>query len=110
QALVRPGSPGSNASKRDFCRVASRPATRVANLGMEESMTSDRRAPALAEERIKIAIHYSQRGRTMRRIAVTTIGMLMTMCAATAHADVVTDWNQIAIDMLKAANVAVNPW
>jgi hypothetical protein len=77
---------------------------------MEESMTSDRRAPALAEERIKIAIHYSQRGRTMRRIPVTTIGMLMTMCAATAHADVVTDWNQIAIDMLKAANVAVNPW
>jgi hypothetical protein len=34
----------------------------------------------------------------------------MTMCAATAHADVVTDWNQIAIDMLKAANVNVNPW
>jgi hypothetical protein len=34
----------------------------------------------------------------------------MTMCAATAHADVVTDWNQIAIDMLKAANIAVNPW
>jgi hypothetical protein len=77
---------------------------------MEESMTSDRRALALAEERIKIAVHYSQRGRTMRRIAVTTIGMLMTMCAATAHADVVTDWNQIAIDMLKAANVNVNPW
>jgi hypothetical protein len=46
----------------------------------------------------------------MRRIAVTTIGILITMCAATAHADVVTDWNQIAIDMLKAANVAVNPW
>ena len=45
----------------------------------------------------------------MRRIAVTTIGILMTMCAATAHADVVTDWNQIAIDMLKAANIAVNP-
>src|SRR5262245_61997126 len=48
--------------------------------------------------------------RTMRRIALTTIGVLMTMCAATAHADVVTDWNQIAIDMLKAANVNVNPW
>src|SRR5262249_31477146 len=48
--------------------------------------------------------------RTMRRIALTTIGMLLTMCAATAHADVVTDWNQVAIDMLKAANVNVNPW
>src|SRR5262245_41518800 len=42
-------------------------------------------------------------------IAVATIGIL-TMGAATAHADVVTDWNQIAIDTLKAANVAVNPW
>jgi hypothetical protein len=65
---------------------------------------------AHAAERIKIAIHYSQRERTKRRIALTTIGILMTMCAATAHADVVTDWNQIAIDILKAANIAVNPW
>src|SRR5262245_59182273 len=48
--------------------------------------------------------------RTMRRIAVKTIAVLMTMCAATAHADVVTDWNQIAIDTLKAANINVNPW
>jgi hypothetical protein len=34
----------------------------------------------------------------------------MTMCAATAHADVVTDWNQIAIDVLKAANITTSPW
>src|SRR5258705_13692810 len=47
---------------------------------------------------------------TMRRIALTTIGILMTMCAATAHADVVTDWNQIAIDVLKAANITTSPW
>ena len=46
----------------------------------------------------------------MRRIALTTIGILMTMCAATAHADVVTDWNQIAIDVLKAANITTSPW
>ena len=65
---------------------------------------------AHAAERIKIAIPYSQRERTMRRIAVTTIGILMTMCAATAHADVVTDWNQIAIDVLKAANITTSPW
>jgi hypothetical protein len=55
-------------------------------------------ALALPEERIKNAIHYGERERTMRRLAVTTIGILMTMCAATAHADAVTDWNQIAID------------
>ena len=27
-----------------------------------------------------------------------------------AHADVVTDWNQIAIDVLKAANITTSPW
>jgi len=46
----------------------------------------------------------------MRRFAVTTIGILMTICAATARADVVTDWNQIAIDVLKAANITTSPW
>lgn len=38
------------------------------------------------------------------------IVIVMALCSMTAHADVVTDWNQIAIDMLKAANVTVNPW
>src|SRR5258706_801319 len=46
----------------------------------------------------------------MNRFAVTAIGMLMTICAATVRADVVTDWNQIAIDAMKAANINVNPW
>ena len=46
----------------------------------------------------------------MSRFAATTIGILMTVCAATGRADVVTDWNQIAIDAMKAANIGVNPW
>src|SRR5438876_6919481 len=30
--------------------------------------------------------------------------------ATTAHADVIVDWNQNALEVLKAANVAGNPW
>ncbi len=32
------------------------------------------------------------------------------LCAAPVHADVVTDWNQHALDVLKAANMVGNPW
>ena len=34
----------------------------------------------------------------------------MALCATTAHADVIIDWNQNAIEVLKAAKVAGNPW
>ena len=34
----------------------------------------------------------------------------MMLCATTAHADVVTDWNQTALEVLKAGNVPGNPW
>ena len=46
----------------------------------------------------------------MRRIALTMIGIFMTICAAPSRADIVTDWNQITIDVLKAANIAGGPW
>jgi hypothetical protein len=35
---------------------------------------------------------------------------MMTLCAMTAHADVITDWNQNALEVLKAANIVANPW
>jgi hypothetical protein len=38
------------------------------------------------------------------------VGLTLLAGAPVAHADVVTDWNQAAIEVLKAANVAGNPW
>jgi hypothetical protein len=46
----------------------------------------------------------------MRRFAVSVLVILMTLSGTTAHADVITDWNQTALEVLKAANTAGNPW
>ena len=46
----------------------------------------------------------------MKRMTVAVITILMTLRTATAYADAVTDWNQIALEGLKAANTAGNPW
>jgi len=46
----------------------------------------------------------------MSRLATPVIAILMTLYATTAHADVITDWNQNALEVLKAANMAGNPW
>jgi hypothetical protein len=46
----------------------------------------------------------------MTRLAASAIAIVMTFYVTTAHADVVTDWNQIALDVLKAGNVLGNPW
>jgi hypothetical protein len=46
----------------------------------------------------------------MSRLATPVIAILMTLYATTAHADVITDWNQHALEVLKAANMAGNPW
>ena len=43
----------------------------------------------------------------MKRFAAA-LGILAATTAA-AHADIVTDWNQTAIEMMKAANVGGNP-
>src|SRR5262245_64429283 len=64
------------------------------------------------ERKIPATIRASSMEAPMNRFVALGIAMVivMTLCSMTAHADVVTDWNQIAIDMLKAANVNVNPW
>jgi hypothetical protein len=46
----------------------------------------------------------------MKRLTVAVITILMTLRAATAYADAVADWNQIALEMLKTANMVGNPW
>ena len=37
-------------------------------------------------------------------------GLTLLAGAPVAQADVITDWNQTAIEVMKAANVAGNPW
>jgi hypothetical protein len=50
------------------------------------------------------------RGSVMKHSTATALGILIAFATCTAHADVVTDWNQTAIDVMKVANVAGNPW
>jgi 16S rRNA G1207 methylase RsmC len=45
----------------------------------------------------------------MRRIVITVIGLMIAL-ASPASADVITDWNQTAIEAMKAANIVGNPW
>src|SRR4029453_5765502 len=49
-------------------------------------------------------------GTRMNRLVALTIAIVLTLCAGTTHADVVTDWNQTALEVLKAGNVLGNPW
>ena len=46
----------------------------------------------------------------MRHFVGTAIGVLMAFATCTARADVITDWNQTAIAVMKTANVTGNPW
>src|SRR5215471_10720106 len=52
----------------------------------------------------------SRRRPPMKRHATIALTILLVLGASTAHADVVTDWNQTALDVLKAGNIAGNPW
>jgi hypothetical protein len=45
----------------------------------------------------------------MSRFAAPVIAIFVALFATTAHADVVVDWNQNALEVLKAANIAGNP-
>jgi hypothetical protein len=45
----------------------------------------------------------------MRRIVVAVIGVMIAL-ASPARADVITDWNQAAVAVMKAGNVVGNPW
>ena len=46
----------------------------------------------------------------MKHFAATALGLLLVLAPCAARADVVTDWNKTAIDVMKTANVAGNPW
>ena len=46
----------------------------------------------------------------MQRSIAIAIGVLMTFGTSAARADTVTDWNQTAIEVMKVAGVAGNPW
>jgi hypothetical protein len=46
----------------------------------------------------------------VNRLGQFIVAILMTACPITARADVIIDWNQNALEVLKAANVAGNPW
>jgi hypothetical protein len=46
----------------------------------------------------------------MRHASAAALGMLVSFAACPANADVITDWNQTAIAVLKTANVVGNPW
>lgn len=45
----------------------------------------------------------------MGRFTLAAIAILL-MSATPVHADVISDWNQNTIEVLKAANVLGNPW
>jgi len=47
--------------------------------------------------------------RTLRTAACAVVGLALALFPAAASADAVTDWNVIAFDTFKAANVAGNP-
>jgi hypothetical protein len=46
----------------------------------------------------------------MRYFAPAALGVLVAFATFAAHADTVTDWNQTAIETMKAARSAGNPW
>lgn len=46
----------------------------------------------------------------MNRLARAALAIVMTLYATVVHADVITDWNQNALEVLKVANIAGNPW
>jgi len=46
----------------------------------------------------------------MKTLLPAIIGLTLLTGAQAAQGDVITDWNQTAIEVMKAANVAGNPW
>src|SRR5437870_5322417 len=46
----------------------------------------------------------------MKTLHSAFVGLTLLAGACAAYADVITDWNQTAIEVMKAANVAGNPW
>src|SRR5262245_2101663 len=46
----------------------------------------------------------------MNAIRTTVVSLMLISGATQARADVITDWTQTAIDVMKAVNVSGNPW
>jgi len=46
----------------------------------------------------------------MRALKATIAGLALISVTMPGHADVITDWNLAAMDVMKAVNVAGNPW
>jgi len=46
----------------------------------------------------------------MNVLKATIVGIALISGNTVAHADVITDWNRTAIDVMKAVNVGGNPW
>jgi hypothetical protein len=46
----------------------------------------------------------------MKHASAAAFGILLSLATSPANADVITDWNQTAIAVLKNANVGGNPW
>jgi hypothetical protein len=47
---------------------------------------------------------------TMNALKTAIVGLALISGAAQVRADVITDWNKTAIEVMKAVNVAGNPW
>src|SRR6266850_6481652 len=62
------------------------------------------------ERKIPATLQASSREAPMNRFVASGIAIVMTLCSMTAHADVVTDWNQTTLEVLKAGNMVGNPW
>src|SRR5712664_3518216 len=63
------------------------------------------------ERKIPATLQASSREAPMNRFVASgiAIAIVMTLCSVTAHADVVTDWNQTTLEVLKAGNMVGNP-
>ena len=46
----------------------------------------------------------------MKHSSAMAISILIALASGTARADTITDWNQTAIEVMKVAKVAGNPW
>jgi hypothetical protein len=47
---------------------------------------------------------------TMNALKTAIVGLMLISGTAPVRADVITDWNQTAMDVMRAVNVAGNPW
>jgi hypothetical protein len=71
----------------------------------------DRICPAKGDRTLPIPLHTSAVvTRVPRGLSALLVCALWPLVASLVHADTVTDWNQTAIDVMKAERVAGNPW